>query len=360
MNKKIAFLTNGFADKNFSSGGLKLNFMLIQKLIDNGYCIDVYAKRFYTECDTAGITPHVFEDFNPDEKYDFVLSGNAIFPADVTYIHDHTNIFRFKHMYGPIMQKLYKIFNKKSLNKRLQEDRERQEILNNTKKIIVSSEILKLDYINNYKLDENKFEIIQPPITLESSITVQPASPPPPTNFIFGLCAVGFERKGGYITLDAAAKLKRTIKNFKIKIIYPKKNLLIRYLIFVKGLKNNIEIINFQKDMTNFYNEIDCLLMPSKVEPFGMVATEAMSHKKPAIVSKLSGAADLIKPGFNGFIVDNEENFSENLTKVMKTIVEMPKDEYKEISKNAFLSVKDLDISRFLTRYLNVMYQTKK
>ena len=44
----------------------------------------------------------------------------------------------------------------------------------------------------------------------------------------------------------------------------------------------------------------------------------------------------------------------------MKTIVEMPKDEYKEISKNAFLSVKDLDISRFLTRYLNVMYQTKK
>lgn len=235
MTKKIAFITNGFSDKEFSSGGLKLNFMLLQELIQQGYEIDVYAKRYYKVSKIQGLNTYDYNEFKA-EPYEIILSGNGIYPAHVTYMHDHTNIFRFENMYSPFARAMYKIFNRKAFLKRVQEDRERKEILRNTEKIIVSSEILKQDYIKNYGLDESKFVIIPPPVIIQPALTAQRNK----DNFIFGLSAVGFDRKGGYRTLKAAAILKKFCKNFKVRIIYPKSNLLINALIkFIQSFRKH-------------------------------------------------------------------------------------------------------------------------
>jgi len=354
VTKKIAFITNGFSDKEFSSGGLKLNFMLLQELIQQGYEIDVYAKRYYKVSEIAGLKTYAYDDFKA-EPYEFILSGNGIHPAHVTYMHDHTNLFRFKNMYSPFARTLYKIFNRKAFLKRVQEDRERKEILHNTNKIIVSSEILKQDYIKNYGLDESKFVIIPPPVIIQPVLTTQQNN----DNFIFGLSAVGFDRKGGYRTLKAAAILKKFCKKFKVRIIYPKQNVFINLLIKLYNLSENIDIIGCQSDMTKFYSEIDCLLMPSKVEPFGMVATEALTFGKPVILSGIAGAADFVKPGYNGFVVENNEDFCKNLAKAMQKMIELPSEEYARMSKQAYKSINGLDISKFLAKYLNVIEEIK-
>lgn len=356
MNKQIAFITNGYADNNFSSGGVKLNFMLLQKFVEAGYSIDVYSKKYYNISGAKGIKIFRFYDFKSPVGYDFVLSGNAVYAADVTYIHDHTNIFRFKHMYSPLFQILYKIFKPKDLKYRLNEDIERNNVLHNTKKIIVSSEILKRDYIENYGLPEDKFVLLPPPVILKSQIQKRQSD----KDFVFGLSAVGFERKGGYITLKAAAKLKKLCKNFKVKIIYPQKNFFINFLIKLYNLQDNVEFIGCQADMSAFYNDIDCLLMPSKVEPFGMVATEAMSFGKPVILSKICGAADFIKSGNNGFVVDNNKNYVANLVNAMLEMINLPRDKYNEMSKNALNSVNGFDISDFSLRYTEVMEKLKQ
>lgn len=356
LNRRIAFVTNGYSNKNFSSGGVKLNFMLLQKFVEAGYNVDVYSNNFYDVSQTKGIRTFDMRELKSIEQYELVLSSNAIYPADVTYIHDHTNIFRFKHMYNPIRRCLYRIFKPRAFLCRIDKDKKRNKVLLNTKKIIVSSEILKSDYVNNYNLNEDKFIVIPPPVVLPSEVVEQPVN----KTFVFGLSAVGFTRKGGYITLDAISRMKRKRKDFKVRIIYPEKNLFINFLIFINGLKDNIEIINCQKDMTEFYNGIDCLLMPSKLEPFGMVAIEAMVSGKPVIVSKIAGAADFVRNGYNGYVVDNSRNFSANLADAMQKMLEIPYKDYKIMCENAFTSVKSLDVTNFFKRFMNLIESIDK
>ena len=299
MNKKIAFIADGFSDRHFSSGGLKLNFLLLSQLVTLVYEVHVFAKYYYQQVVRDGFIAHDFKEFNPKDNYSFVLSSQAMGAADITYLHDHTNIFRFNHLYGSVMKLVNLIFHRKQLENRRRLDDIIKENLKNTGIIIASSEILKQDYVENFKVPEDKFVIIPPPILLKNNAF---ENKPPAETFIFGISAVGFERKGGYVTLDAIAKLKKKCKNFKVIIIYPKVNWFIKTIIFLQGLKDYVEFIPCQENMENFYTKINALLMPSKVEPFGMVATEAMSFGKPAIMSNISGAVDIVRDGENGFI----------------------------------------------------------
>lgn len=359
MAKKIAFVTKDFADKNFSSGGLKLDCMLVKELLKNDYDVEVFAQNYHSEITTPEFKTYKFEEFEEfksRKNYDFVLSSYAIYPADITYIHDHTNIFRFAKMHTPLYRLLDKYFNRKAYKKRFDADTKQKEVLEGTKKIIVSSEILKQDYVKSYGLEESKFEILPPPVIIER--TIRPKSDP--ETFVFGLSAIGFERKGGYVALKAAARIKNSKKNFKLKIIYPKRNPLIKLLIALYGLGNNVELLDCQNDMNRFYNEIDCLLMPSKVEPYGMVTTEALMLGKPVILSNISGASDIIKSGYNGFVVDDSRHFSKNLSVAMKEILEMPAEGYEKLSANALDSVKGLDISDFLRKYLEIINKIEK
>lgn len=112
--------------------------------------------------------------------------------------------------------------------------------------------------------------------------------------------------------------------------------------------------------MMRFYSEIDCLLMPSKVEPFGMVATEALTFGKPVILSGIAGAADFVKSGYNGIVVENNKDFCKNLAKAMRKMIELPSEEYTKMSKEAYASINGLEISKFLAKYLNVIEEIKK
>lgn len=354
--KKIAFIADGFSDRNFSSGGLKLNFMLLSQLVSLGYEVHVFAKHYYKKIETDGFIVHDINEFSDKKDFFLVLSSQAMGEADLTYLHDHTNIFRFEHLYGTWAKFLNRIFNRKRVEERRKSDEFVTENLKNTKKIIVSSEILKQDYMKNFNIPEDKFVIIPPPVFLQKKTSVVAA---PSDNFTFGISAVGFERKGGYVTLDAIGRLKRKFKNFKVIIIYPKVDFFIKTIIFLKGLNKYVEFIPCQENMEDFYTKIDALLMPSKLEPFGMVATEAMSFGKPVIISSISGATDVVDDGVNGFIAGCEEDFAKNLAVAMQKMVEMPALEYKKMSENAIESVKEFDILTFTRKYINLMESLK-
>ena len=46
MSKRIAFITEEYSESEFSSGGVKLNYELILKLIDKGYSVDIFSKKY--------------------------------------------------------------------------------------------------------------------------------------------------------------------------------------------------------------------------------------------------------------------------------------------------------------------------
>lgn len=80
---------------------------------------------------------------------------------------------------------------------------------------------------------------------------------------------------------------------------------------------NNLNAMNLlpKENIFDYYNIIDIVVLPSRVEPFGIVAIEAGLMKKPLIASNADGLKEIIDDGINGllFPVDNEELLTEKL-----------------------------------------------
>ncbi len=71
------------------------------------------------------------------------------------------------------------------------------------------------------------------------------------------------------------------------------------------GLSDKVVFVGYQNNVHPFYEASDlivhCSITP---EPFGLVIVEAMSHKKPVIVSNLGTPPEIINNGVEGLIVD--------------------------------------------------------
>lgn len=88
-----------------------------------------------------------------------------------------------------------------------------------------------------------------------------------------------------------------------------------------------------------------CLILPSVSDQFGIVVAEALASAVPVIVSSNCGAADLVRPWRNGYVIDPEQ--TETLTRAM---IEIDGDEagWIGMSRAAQASAGPADVSRFL------------
>lgn len=356
--KKIAFVTHIYTDSNFHSGGVKLNYILLNGLKKCNYTIDLYCNNVRNNVHNLFENIYKFDEIeNNRANYDLILSDKACVPSDITYIHDHSYPFRVKMLFSKFKFNLYKIFKEKRHNKRLSEFNITKNNLKNTKIVVVSSNILKQDMIDNYDVDEHRIIVIPPPI---EEYGLQHSKSKKEVPFIFGLCAVGFERKGGYIALKAIKNLKYYNKNFKVKIIYPSDNFFVKLLLKLYGIEKYCEFLGFYNDMSKFYNSIDCLIMPSLLEPYGMVTTEALSCGVPAIVPNHCGACDCIENAYNGYVYDAKNKPVDSLVDAMKNMLELGNTEYLELSKNSLKTSKSFTSDSFVQRYLKLMEENIK
>ena len=72
------------------------------------------------------------------------------------------------------------------------------------------------------------------------------------------------------------------------------------------------------KNILNFYQMSDFFILPTRYEPFGMVALEAMACGKAPITSRLAGASELIQDGVNGIILDDPQDAAEIARAVLR------------------------------------------
>lgn len=79
-----------------------------------------------------------------------------------------------------------------------------------------------------------------------------------------------------------------------------------------------LESISREK-LFDLYQDIDCLIVPSRDDPMPVVATEAMMYGKPCLCSSSVGTAAYIENGKNGFIFESEN--IEDLAKTLESIV---------------------------------------
>lgn len=321
--KKIAFVIDKYVD--FATGGEpSIHSRLIKLLHENNYKVDVYC-RYYVEAEEK-LPINIYPNFEKnsekylkqiqDEKYDLVFGGKFALKfkelsPEIISLHAHSDLHQQKSKFGL----LYYII--KPRKKRIQAENNSLKRNSNTK-FVFCSEVLKKDYS---KICEYKDSIILNPYPnfrpTEDYVKKQNEI------FTFGISALGFQNKGGYLTIKSAFLLKLLGKKFKLKIIYRKDpDFLHKALITILGLKNNIEFLKRQSDMTDFYSSIDCLVLASQLESYGMVALEALAYELPVIASSNSGFSELITDGINGYVFKFNFNRMFNLFLKMKKVYE--------------------------------------
>ncbi len=356
-NLKAAVIATEYNEGAFFGGGEKVNSYIIKELINRGYSVDVYTAVSYVK--SSSLVNIFIRDKNFDDNYcniiknyDLVISFNLEYPANISLAHNHSFAFQMKkngliHIFERFFSKAYK--------KRLKKHKTALINAEKTPKIVVSSNIVKRDYIQNYNISPDKIAVI--PLGVEISPEISEFCPRAKSNpVIFGMCARKFRNKGGYVSLFAAHKLKKLYDNFKIRIITDKasKNPFVILLIRFLGLKNYIEFLPLQKDMSDFYRSIDFFLMPTLKDAFGLVVLEAMSFYKPVLISSVCGAVDVIKNGINGITVDFDHDdkvngFFDKMCMAMK----LSENDYKLMCNEAFKTASDLPWDKFACSFVD-------
>ncbi|NGY37404.1 glycosyltransferase family 4 protein [Flavobacterium sp. XN-5] len=85
-----------------------------------------------------------------------------------------------------------------------------------------------------------------------------------------------------------------------------------------------------------YYKAADVFILPSLYEQYGFVVVEALICRLPVLCSKNVGASCLIEDGYNGYLIDPLKGFGEAANDIIKN--------YKMISSNCYLSVKDMTL----------------
>jgi glycosyltransferase involved in cell wall biosynthesis len=121
-----------------------------------------------------------------------------------------------------------------------------------------------------------------------------------PFTFIF--LGSGTVRKGFDFILESMERLLSEGLSFRLSVA----GIIDRSLLSGRErVLNNIREYGMVRhnELPSVLRSAQCLLLPSRVDAFGLVVPEAMACGVPAIVSDMVGAKELIEEGRNGFIV---------------------------------------------------------
>lgn len=346
MKKKIAIIIQYFKEitpetEGFRGAGLYINsFIYSLSLICDVdiFCIDNSPLSKDSRIKNVFRRPNLPSSEELEQKgYDFVWNfSDKYYKSDkfltFTLQHSHSRIYRQKYIRRPYELFIKRIFNPSRYYTKSKIE-EYKKIFKTTDILFANSKNAQEDYVNLCGIDISEVPLLTPMIKIPNEPIKEKEKH---ELFTFGMSAITFDLKGGYIFLEALHNLKKTNKNFRARIIYPhyKKNFILRIFVNFLGLKKYVDFLDFQKSMEDFYNSVDCIVMPSREETFGFVAAEGMAHKLPVIVSSVSGICDIIENEENGFIFDIRKNPVKNLTLTLSKVINA--DNLAEIAQKGY------------------------
>jgi len=93
-----------------------------------------------------------------------------------------------------------------------------------------------------------------------------------------------------------------------------------------RGMGGRVQIVpgypRGDRRLWQAYAAADIVLVPSRHEPFGIVALEAWSMGKPVVASAVGGLKELVRPGVDGLLAQPED--SDDLASQIKVLLENP------------------------------------
>ncbi|MCX7991887.1 MAG: glycosyltransferase family 4 protein [Proteobacteria bacterium] len=168
-----------------------------------------------------------------------------------------------------------------------------------------------------------------------------------PKEKIVAFVGGNFQRKGLLQLIKAVKRLKDEGILLKIIVAGKDKNQrLIEKWLRDRGFADIVEFRGHLKreEVTELLKKSAVFAMPSVTEAFGLVYLEAMAYGVPVIGSKEGGTKELIKDGWNGYLVNPyDPNDIANKIKMSLDIRER-----KKIIENGFATVENFSKHKFI------------
>lgn len=328
---KIAFIVYQFIREK---GGVESYvFNLSKQLLDRGYEIHVFAHRFSLDKDKRLFFHHVpaVNFWSPLKHWTFALNAPKVLKRSgikFDLIHGFTQTF-FQDIYRvgggchwdymmstyPLMQSLpgriIMCLNPRHLSLLLLE----KIIFKGKyyKQVTCISELCRSEIVRHYKLPMNEIEVIYngvdvhvftPENRLRYRNDMRAGYAVASDEILLLFVGSGFKRKGLKYAIDV---LSLADKPQKTKLLVVGKGDFQKYRQYAKGKGVAHEVIfaGVCKNMHEIYAASDILIFPSEYDAFGTVCLEAMASGLPVIVSKMSGASEIITHGKDGFVINH-------------------------------------------------------
>jgi len=160
--------------------------------------------------------------------------------------------------------------------------------------IVTVSELARATYVEA-GIDSDRVRAV--PLGADLELFAPPAEEPergPGAVFLFAGAPI--VRKGFDLLLEAFGRVVATEPSAALRIVGPRGAEAARAgMTFVGPVS--------QAELAAEMSRADCLVLPSRNDSYGMVVAEALAAGLPVVVSDMVGAAELVVPGENGWVV---------------------------------------------------------
>jgi len=311
------------------SGGLELYcHKVVEGLLERGALVTVVCEENQSKFSHPNLRFHLFKA--PDKKlskaerlkqyfeitsravkesgpFDIVHSQHhPVIPLDVATFHNHT-VFRLSRVGKPWERLLNnaKVALTRAYRARNEVDKQ---LSANAKCLNFTSKTTRDDFYETFSLGAKPWVISYPGASLASNseIAVQTQSAKQSSEpFTVLFVGKGFRKKGLDILLDAMKNLKSEGKNCRLLIAGLSKKPVDALRLARLGLEREVEYLGFRHDMENVYRQADAIVLPSRIEPFGMSPIQGMLRGLVPIVSALCGVCEILTENQDALILKN-------------------------------------------------------
>lgn len=172
--------------------------------------------------------------------------------------------------------------------------------------------------------------------------------------FLILFVGSGYRRKGLRYLIEAISLLKEE-KPLKVLVVAKGKKRAYLKLAKRLGVENRIIFAGERRDLRKFYAASDLFVLPTIYEPFGNVCLETLASGLPIVVSKTSGAAEVITEGVNGLLLEDPRDSRELAEKIKLTF----DNKFREkLFKNARTLAENFTVDKNVEKTLEVYQQT--
>jgi len=127
----------------------------------------------------------------------------------------------------------------------------------------------------------------------------------PPGAFVVGTVGRLAPEKNQAALIDAAAVLDRTGREIHVLLVGEGAcRAALEERARARGLRDRVHFTGALQDVGPALALMDVFVLPSRLETFSNAALEAMAMRRPVILSRVGGAAEMLRDGIDGYLVD--------------------------------------------------------